>query len=215
MLAIRGARLLGYLDGSSVAPPPVITVEKAEKTKEEQENSAYVEWVAQDQQLLGYLLSSMTKEILVQVSSLEHASEVWTAVSQMFSSQSKSRVLQLRSQLSRGKKGDSTAAAYYIKMKGFADEMAAAGKKLDDDDLISHILNGLGAEYNPFVSAMTTKDSLNLSDLYAQLLAYEARLIQQQGETSTQFFSSVNAATRGRGFSSGGRGFSFWSWPWP
>lgn len=61
---------------------------KADKTKEEQENPAYVQWVAHDQQLLGYLLSSMTKEILVQVSSLEHASEVWTAVSQMFASQS-------------------------------------------------------------------------------------------------------------------------------
>lgn len=47
------------------------------------------------------------------------------AVTEMFASQSKSKVLQLRSQLSREKKGDSSASAYYI-----ADEMGAAGKNL-------------------------------------------------------------------------------------
>lgn len=78
--AIRGARLVGHLDGSLVAPPPTVVVEKVDKSKEEHENSAYVHWVAHDQQLLGYLLSSMTKEILVQVSSLEHALEGWTAI---------------------------------------------------------------------------------------------------------------------------------------
>ena len=76
-------------------------------------NPAYVQWIAQDQQVLSYLLSSMTKEILVQVSSLEHASEVWKSVSEMFSSQAKSRILQIKSQLSREKKGDQSASAYF------------------------------------------------------------------------------------------------------
>lgn len=33
--------------------------------------------------------------------------------------------------------------AYFSKMRGYADEMAAAGEKMDDDDLISYILAGL------------------------------------------------------------------------
>lgn len=49
-------------------------------------------------------------------------SSVWTAISEMFSLQSKSRILQIRSQLSREKKGDSSAAAYYSKMKSISDE---------------------------------------------------------------------------------------------
>ena len=116
----------------------------------------------------------------------------------MFSSQSKSRVLQLRSQLSRMKKGDLSASAYYTKMKGLADEMAAAGKKLDDDDIIEYILSGLDAEYNPFVSSMTIKDNVSLSDLYAQLLSYEARLLQQN-QDGGHFYSSANSASRGQG----------------
>jgi trimethylamine:corrinoid methyltransferase-like protein len=57
------------------------------------DNPSYKQWLAQDQQVLSYLLSSMTKEILVQVASYEHAFEVWKAISDMFASRSKSRVL--------------------------------------------------------------------------------------------------------------------------
>lgn len=126
MPAVRGARLVGILDGSTVQPPPVITVKKSDSTEAQVENPNYVQWLAHDQQLLSYLLSSMTAEILVQISDLEHASDVWKAITEMFSSQSKSRVLQIKSQLSREKKGDQSASAYYTKMKGLADEMAAA-----------------------------------------------------------------------------------------
>jgi hypothetical protein len=165
--AIRGSRLLGILDGSVAAPPAILRVEKADKMVEESENPAHAAWLAQDQQLLAYLLSTMIKEILVHVSSHEHAAQVWAAITEMFASQSRSKILQLRSQLSREKKGDLSASAYYSKMKGIADEMAAAGKKIDDDDLIGHILNGLESEYNPFVSLISVKDSLSLGDLYA------------------------------------------------
>lgn len=104
MPVVRGARLVGILDGSSVQPAPMIAVNKADNIEEQVENPAYVQWIAQDQQVLSYLLSSMTKEILVQVSSLEHALEVWKAVTEMFSSQAKSRILQIKSQLSKEKK---------------------------------------------------------------------------------------------------------------
>lgn len=73
---IRGSRLLGILDGSSSETPPTLHDEKPDKIVEESENCAYVTWIAQDQQLLAYLLSTMTKEILVHVSSLEHAAQV-------------------------------------------------------------------------------------------------------------------------------------------
>jgi hypothetical protein len=63
-------------------------------------------------------------------------------------------------------------------------------------------INGLDASYNPFVSSMTAKDSITLSDLYAQLLAYEARLNQQHIDGG-HFYSSANNAARGHGCSRG------------
>lgn len=87
-------------------------------------------------------------------------------------------------------------------MKGLADEMAAPGKKIDDDDLISHILNGLDSDYNPFVSSLSVKENLSLGDLYAQILSYEARFNQQRADEG-RFYSSANSVSRGRGHGGG------------
>jgi hypothetical protein len=54
--------------------------------------------------------------------------------------------------LSTTQKGSSTVAEYITKMKTLADEMASAGKKLDDEELTSYILAGLDSKYNSIVS---------------------------------------------------------------
>ncbi|WVZ94201.1 hypothetical protein U9M48_040122 [Paspalum notatum var. saurae] len=59
---------------------------------------------------------------------------------------------------------------------------------------------------------MSVKDNLTLSELYAQLLSYEARLLQQISDEGCQFYSSANKATHGRGrgsFQGRGRGSGF------
>ena len=43
---------------------------------------------------------------------------------------------------------------YFGKMRSLADDTAAAGKPLDDEELVGHILAGLDADYNPVVSAI-------------------------------------------------------------
>jgi hypothetical protein len=45
-------------------------------------------------------------------------------------------------------------AEYISKMKILTDEMASAGKKLDDEELTSYILAGLDSEYNSIVSSI-------------------------------------------------------------
>ncbi|WVZ94147.1 hypothetical protein U9M48_040078 [Paspalum notatum var. saurae] len=59
---------------------------------------------------------------------------------------------------------------------------------------------------------MSVKDNLTLSELYAQLLSYEARLLHQISDEGCQFYSSANTATHGRGrgsFQGRGRGSGF------
>jgi hypothetical protein len=50
-------------------------------------------------------------------------------------------------------------AEYMLKMKTLADEMASAGKKLDDEELCSYILAGLNYEYNSIVSSIAARSS--------------------------------------------------------
>jgi hypothetical protein len=79
-------------------------------------------------------------------------------------------------------------------MKGYDDEMTAAGRRLEDEDIICCILAGLDFEYNPFVEAFTFKaDPQTLNDLYSQLLTAEARAESQKEHQEI----SVNAAFMG------------------
>jgi hypothetical protein len=84
-----------------------------------------------------------------------------------------------------------------------ADEMASAGKKLDDEMLCSYILAGLGYEYNSIMSSIAARvEPVTLGELYSQLLAFETRLELQSGgqpQIAGQSPSSVNNASRGRG----------------
>ena len=71
------------------------------------------------------------------------ASAAWAAIEAMFVAQSRARVIATRMALATAKKGSSTVSEYYSKMKALADEMASAGKKIEDEELVSYILTGL------------------------------------------------------------------------
>jgi hypothetical protein len=75
-------------------------------------------------------------------------------------------------------------------MKGFADEMATAGKPLEDEDFVSYVLAGFDQDYNSFMENVIGKNEILLRSLYSQLLAAEAKLDLQ----SLRSQSSVNAA---------------------
>jgi hypothetical protein len=57
---IRGARMEGYLTGATRAPSAAIDVKEGDKVVTKI-NPAYEEWVVVDQQVLGFLLASVSK----------------------------------------------------------------------------------------------------------------------------------------------------------
>jgi hypothetical protein len=69
----------------------------------------------------------------------------------MFASASKAKVSHLRTTLNNTKKKEMTAEQYLSKMSGFRSELAAAGKLIEDEEMISYITAGLGAAYNHLV----------------------------------------------------------------
>lgn len=160
--------------------------------------------MAQDQQVLGHLLNSLTKDVLGQVATAPTAAEAWATLEGMFSAQSHARVTNLQMQLSTLKKGSMTTAVYFNKMKNLGNELAAAGKRVDDDEMVSFILAGLDFEYNPIISSVLGHTyPIPLSDLYAQVIAYETRLQMLQDHHNSnggqQFQSSANMPSRSRG----------------
>jgi hypothetical protein len=92
-------------------------------------------------------------------------------------------------------------------MRALGDEMNAAGRKLEDEELVEYILAGLDFEYNPVVSAVVARvEPISISELYTQVLAFEMHLELMGQGASSYSTSSVNLAQRGRGGFSRGQG---------
>jgi hypothetical protein len=167
MPAIRAAQLEGFLDGSEKKPPK--TVKKTvDSTAVEEFNPTYAQWVAQDHSVLGYLLSSLTREVLTGVATLTTSAEVWHTLADMFASCTCARHVQTRMVLAMFRKGSQSVADYYTKMCGLVDELATTGHPLGDEELVAYILAGLDDDFNPMVSAVVARvEPITPAELYS------------------------------------------------
>jgi hypothetical protein len=83
---VRGAQLEDFLIGASKAPKEFIVTKSGEK-EEKTANLAHEVWIALDQQVLGFLLSSLTQKVLQQVTTCKSAAATWKTIENLFSSQ--------------------------------------------------------------------------------------------------------------------------------
>jgi hypothetical protein len=104
--------------------------------------------------------------------------------------------------LSTTRKGNLSIAQYVGKMKALTDDMASAGKKLEDEDLVSYILAGLDSDFDSVISAISARvESISVAELYGQLVFHE-----QRHELRGKEYVMANAVARGRGSSPPARG---------
>ena len=155
-------------------------------------NKEYSTWIAKDQQVLSYLLVSLSKEILLQVSNATTASEVWAGIESFFASQSRVKIISTGMALGNASKGSSTVAEYYSKMKTLANEMASAGRRQEDDEFVPYILNGLDEDFDAVVTAVAARvEPITPGELYTKMISHEQRLELRSGGSQ----SSVNLAS--------------------
>ena len=79
-------------------------------------------------------------------------------------------MINTRIALATAQKGSSSIADFFSKMKGLADEMASAGKKLDEEEVASYILWVLTSST---ITART--EPITLGDLFMQPSTFEQR----------------------------------------
>jgi hypothetical protein len=107
----------------------------------------------------------------------------------------KSKIQHLRYALVETKKNDMSAEKYFAKMKTIAQELAVAGKPLDDDEIVWHVLKGLGSSYNQLIVAVRANPGTTLADLFSQVEAFDRMLPSDD----ISFSLSANLARRGGG----------------
>jgi hypothetical protein len=171
---LEGQNLFRHVNGSTPRPPQLVPDTTSDLLIA---NPGYQTWYHQDRMIFSAIISTLSVEALPHVIGLSTSREVWLTLETLFSAQSQSRILQLKQQLATLKKGAQSISAYFQKAQGFFHLLAAIGKPVDASELVSNILAGLGPDYDPLVTSVTTRqDSISLNDLYGYMLSYELRL---------------------------------------
>ncbi|XP_073363640.1 uncharacterized protein [Aegilops tauschii subsp. strangulata] len=206
LATIRGAQLIDHLNPDHQFPEPKLADKDGKPT--DVPNPAYLVTLAQDSHVLSFIFNSISPPVMIQVAHCTKAAAAWTAIREMFLSQTQANIVNTRIALSTTKKGTATIADYIGRMKALGNEMASAGKPLDDDDMVSYILAGLDYDYISFVSSICVArtEPIKVAELYSQLISFEKCLAMfEGGNHSSQ--SSANVVSRGRGgFGRGGGG---------
>jgi hypothetical protein len=176
---LRNHELMGIVDGTEPCPQQFLINDKGEKTL----NPAYATWNKKDQYLLGWINLSLSEKILSTVYGLHISRQVWSALASRFASKSRSHVTNLKSWLQNITQGSKTCIEYLQSAKSLADQLAAVGKSMEDDNLISFIVSGLNPTFNNFVttfSFITREKGISFDDFQNELLNHEMLLNKQQ-----------------------------------
>lgn len=177
--SIRANACEGFIGGTNAQPQRLIIQSNNNQRVTTLPNPDFLIWQRQDQALMSWLLSSMTKEVLGHVTSCTLSLELWRDIESSFSSQTKAKILQLRMQLQNSKKWPLTVTDYYTKVKMKAANFIASSTFISDEELILYILGGLGSEYDLVVVNIIAITVLpTLKEVYSLLLTHESRVDQ-------------------------------------
>ncbi|KAA8524301.1 hypothetical protein F0562_010724 [Nyssa sinensis] len=189
---LRGQRLYKFVDGSHPAPPCYLP--------DKSPNPEYETWVDYDQMVMSALISSLSESIIAEVVGCRSARDVWLSLAKTYASTSQARVVQTQLQLASLNKGSDSISVYYRRAKSLVDSMAAAGRPLPSSEFVPYLLAGLGPDYDPLVSSVTTRiEPIGTEELLGHLLSHEACL--HHHATKASLFSptepSAHFASRG------------------
>lgn len=205
---LKGGNLFGYVDGTYPCPSPTITSTKDGVTTTSP-NPACLHWTMQDQLILGAINSALSKKTLSHVTRCRTSKEAWVTLETLFASQAKARSMQVHFQLATLKKGNSSIADYFSKFQALVDALTASGHSPNEFESVSFLLAGLGPDYDPFVTSVTTRvEPLSIDEIYGHLLSHELRL-EQHTTTLDLSVAGANFAAHGHSYrgNRGGRGF--------
>ncbi|KAA8539520.1 hypothetical protein F0562_026212 [Nyssa sinensis] len=165
----------------------------------------YVTWHQQDQMILSWINNSLSPIVLSTVARFTSSQATWSSLEKRYASQSKNRILQLRHDLLTVKGEGLSISDFVDKINQIADNLALAGKPVDDDELVNIILNNVGPAYEITVSSAQARDTpICYDDLVALLLNAEMRLKAQQtpsleaSPTALYAPKAPHSTTRGR-----------------
>jgi hypothetical protein len=194
---LEGQSLFGYVTGDTPCPPQYLPLDSSTSNTESSLpvlNPAFSTWYQQDKLILSMLLSTLSESTLTHDVDLKTCHEVWKTLERMFPAQSQAREMQCGYKLATLKKWASSISDYFQKAQTIAHTHTAIHTPLRDSELVSYVLAGLGSDYDPLITSITTRiDPVSLEELYGHLLTHEQRL-DHANSAADLAISNVNNA---------------------
>ncbi|KAL6315549.1 hypothetical protein AAG906_000852 [Vitis piasezkii] len=167
-----GYDLQKFIDGSHPAPPTTITTNNVVST-----NPAYQTWLRQDKLLFGALVGTLSPTLVPLITQSKTSYEAWQILANTYARPSRGHIKQLKDHLKNITKGSQSITDYMQSIKTRADELAALGKPLDQEDLIEKVLEGLDENYQSIIDAVNGRDStISFDELHEKLINKELSL---------------------------------------
>lgn len=160
--------LLGIVEGTEPCPPKHLPASSEQAVPSL--NPAYSLWVKKDQFILSWLNSTLADSVLTAVYGLRTSRQVWQFLSTKFASQSRTRINQLMRQLQTLHQGNKSCTEFINAAKHLSHQLAAAGRAISDEDLITYVLGGLHPSFNPFVPSFFCLHEIDLCHLKTFML---------------------------------------------
>ncbi|RVX23186.1 Retrovirus-related Pol polyprotein from transposon RE1 [Vitis vinifera] len=164
-----GYDLQKFIDGSHPAPPTTITTNNVVST-----NPTYQTWLRQDKLLFGALVGTLSSTLVPLITQSKTSYEAWQILANTYARPSRGHIKQLKDHLKNITKGSQSIIDYMQSIKTRADELAALGKPLDQEDLIEKVLEGLDENYQSIIDAVNGRDStISFDELHEKLINKE------------------------------------------
>uniref|UniRef100_A0A453A4U3 Retrotransposon Copia-like N-terminal domain-containing protein n=1 Tax=Aegilops tauschii subsp. strangulata TaxID=200361 RepID=A0A453A4U3_AEGTS len=167
------ANVTGYVDGTSPSLPRLLPPDdKGERAL----NPEYDVWYRQDQIFLSYLLASLADDVLQQVIRFDTSRAIWAHLEETYSANCRASVVQIKLDMAKFRKANLSMVDYFAKIRSYVDQLAVAGRPMRDDDIITAVITDLDSDYEPLITAVTTRiDEMTLGELYSHALSFERR----------------------------------------
>ncbi|KAF3776070.1 hypothetical protein EJ110_NYTH47601 [Nymphaea thermarum] len=165
---IESQDLQGFINGEIAVPDQyVINGNKREI------NPDYLQWKKSDRLLRGWITGTLSEEVLGHVVGLETSEQVWRTLEEAYALDSQERECCLLQKLQTHKKKSMTMADYIRIFKNTCDELQAIGRPVNDHTKVFLLLNGLGPEYESFVTSMLKPPIPTYKDVIPLLQSHE------------------------------------------
>ncbi|XP_020233181.1 uncharacterized protein LOC109813405 [Cajanus cajan] len=170
---IKGHRLHHFLVNPQI-PPKFLSIFDRDANRI---SEAYLAWEQQDQLLLSWLQSSMSKDMLTRVIGCKSSFQIWDKIHAYFHAHTNAKARQLRGDLRGTTLDNRSISDYLLCIQTLVDALTAIGNPVSPKEHLDIVLEGLLEEYESTVSLISNRfDELTIEEVETLLLAHESRL---------------------------------------